>query len=107
MTPGEFVKGFYTEYMLLLEEYFKADSRSEVAPMINDLHLDENKTVLLQRIISGALTDVFYTILLGIDGEASIGGKPVAYTLLDEDKNELTGGEIEAAAYHYFHGGKR
>ncbi|CUR47581.1 hypothetical protein BN2364_3140 [Alloalcanivorax xenomutans] len=52
-----------------------------------------------------ALTDVFYTLLLGLDGSAGIGGIQEAYTIRDEQGNTLSGnGELEAAAYEQFHG---
>ncbi|WP_181858425.1 hypothetical protein [Winogradskyella arenosi] len=47
------------------------------------------------------MTDVFYTILLGLDGCASIGGIQETYELKDENGNQLNG-EIEGYAYEYF-----
>ena len=56
--------------------------------------------------MDGALTDMCYTILLGLDGEANIGGTQEMYKIYDESGSELTGGEIEAYAWEYFHDGK-
>ncbi|KWT68142.1 hypothetical protein APV28_3336 [Comamonas testosteroni] len=45
-----------------------------------------------------------YTLLLGLDGAASIGGEQQTYTLHDEDGNLISdGGELEAAAWEAFH----
>ena len=52
-----------------------------------------------------AFTDLAYTLLLGLDGEAQIGGIQHTYQLLDEEGNKLAGeGEIGSFAWEYFHG---
>lgn len=98
MTPNEFVEAFYIEYQSLVKMYFANNSKSEIADMIKSLHLDAKGADLLQNIIGGVLKDAFYKILLGIDGEANIGGRQITYKLFDEENNELTGGEIERFA---------
>jgi Elongation factor Tu C-terminal domain len=106
MTADEFVKAFYQERQSLIDTYFNADSKSDVSELIQSLNLDDKGTERLRQILNGALRDTFYTILLGLDGEASIGDKQIMYKLFDEENNELTGGEIEAFAYEYFHNNK-
>lgn len=106
MTADEFVKGFYQERQSIIENYFNADSKSDVSELIQSLNLDDKGTERLRQILNGSLRDTLYTILLGLDGEASIGDKQRLYKLFDEDNNELTGGEIEVAAYEYFHNNK-
>jgi len=107
MTADEFAKGFYLERQLLIDTYFNANSKTEVSDLIQSLGLDDKKTERLRQILNGALRDTFYTILLGLDGEASIGHNQIMYKLFDEGNNELTaGGEIEAFAYEYFHNNK-
>ena len=103
MTADEFVKGFYLERQDLIDTYFNAESRSEVSELIKALNLDDKANERLRQILYGSLRDTLYTILLGLDGEASIGGKQAVYKLFDEENNELTGGEIEVSAYDYFH----
>ena len=45
----------------------------------------------------------YYTLLLGLDGEASLGNTQITYKLYDENGNLLNEcGELEAAAYRYF-----
>ena len=106
MTADEFVKGFYLERQSLIDTYFNADSKTEVSALIQSLNLDDKGIERLRQILNGSLRDTLYTILLGLDGEASIGDKQTLYKLFDEDNNELTGGEIEVAAYEYFHNNK-
>src|SRR6476620_505129 len=99
MTADEFVKGFYLERQSLIDTYFNLDSKTEVSELIKALNLDDKGTERLRQILNSSLRDTFYTILLALDGEASIGDKQPPYKLFDEENNELTGGEIEAAAY--------
>lgn len=106
MTVDEFVRGFYLERQSLIETYFNADSNTQVSALIQSLNLDDKGIERLRQILNGSLQDAFYTILLGLDGEANIGDKQTLYKIFDEDNNELTGGDIEIAAYEYFHNNK-
>ena len=46
-----------------------------------------------------------YTILLALDGAASLGNEmQQMFGLTDEDGNNLTEGKLEGHAYEYFHG---
>lgn len=103
MTPKDFAEGFYLERKFLVDLYFSRDSKSDVADLINSLNLDNELKERIRQILNGALRDAFYTILLGLDGAAQIGGRQESYTISDENNNELSGGEIEAFAYEYFH----
>jgi hypothetical protein len=106
MTADEFAKGFYLERQSLIDTYFNADSKTDISELIQSLNLGDKGTERLRQILNGSLRDAFYTVLLGLDGEASIGDKQILYKVFDEDNNELTGGEIEVAAYEYFHNNK-
>ncbi|SMB98927.1 elongation factor Tu domain protein [Hymenobacter roseosalivarius DSM 11622] len=106
MTADEFAKAFYIERQSIIDTYFNADSKTDVSLLIQQLNLDDKGKERLRQILNSALRDAFYEILLGLDGEASIGGKQLMYKLFDEDNNELTGGEIEGFAYEYFHNNK-
>jgi hypothetical protein len=106
MTADVFVKGFYLERQFLIDRFFDPESQSEVSAIIKSLDLDDKQTERLRQVLSGALTDALYRVLLGLDGEASIGGIQTTYKLLDEENNELSGGDIEAFAYDYFHNNK-
>lgn len=106
MTADEFVKEFYIQRQSTIDTYFAANRETEVSALIQSLDLDDKQTERLRQILNGVLRDTLYTVLLGLDGEASIGSKQFPYKLFDEENNELTGGAIEAAAYDYFHNNK-
>lgn len=104
MTPEEFVQCFVAEKETLLQIYFAPGSETGVGTKLGELGLDAERLLAVREILDAALTDAFYTVLLAIDGAASLGGKQISYKLFDEDEVELTGGEIEAAAWEAFHG---
>lgn len=102
MNTKEFVEAFYKEKQSLLTDYLSDNPKSEVGQLIKTLNLTDQQTEIMRRIMNGTLTDSFYTILLGLDGSASIGGIQELYELKDENGNQLNG-EIEGYAYEYFH----
>ena len=104
MTASEFVRLCKSEKESLLAEYFESDPQSAVGAKIANLRPTKTQSRLVREIVDGVLTDAFYTILLGLDGCASIGGRQVNYRLKDEEGNLFTGsGEIESAAFEEFH----
>jgi hypothetical protein len=92
MTADKFVKSFYLERQSLIDTYFNTESKTDISELIKALNLDDKGNERLRQILSGSLRDTLYTILLGLDGEASIGDKQTMYKLFDEENNELTGG---------------
>jgi len=102
MNTEELVKAFYTEKQDFLKEYLSENPESEVGQLIKSLNLTDEQNVIMEKVMNSTLTDVFYTILLGLDGCASIGGIQELYELKDENGNLLTG-EIDGYAYEYFH----
>ncbi len=70
--------------------------------LIQSLNLTDQQMETMKKIMDGTLTDIFYTVLLGLDGSASIGGIQELYDLKVENGNQLSG-EIEGHAYEYFH----
>ena len=106
MTPAEFVRLWRAEKDGLLAAYLDDGTATAVGTKIAGLGLTHEQSVILREVIDGVLSDAFYTLLLGLDGCASIGGEQVAYRLEDEDGNPLTGsGEIEEEAYSAFQEG--
>ena len=103
MTPREFVDCFSREKDALLRGYLNGAGTS-VGSQIARLQLEPDKLKLLSQILDGVLTDAFYTLLLGLEGEASIGGRQETYRLCDAQGTVLTGGEIETEAWRAFHG---
>ena len=86
MTSDEFAKNFYIEKLNFLKYCFEEQ---------------------LKEVIDTLLTDVFYSVLLGLDGENSIGDTQQIYKIYDEEGNLISDcGELEASAYEYFHEGK-
>jgi hypothetical protein len=102
MTTEEFVKAFYAEKQNFLKEYISENSETEVGHLIKSLNLNVEQNEIIKKILDSSFTDIFYSILLGLDGCASIGGIQEIYDLKDEDGNQLSG-EIEGYAYEYFH----
>lgn len=107
MTTEEFVKNFYLEKQNILRSAF--DNQSEyktlVSTKIGELNLNEAQIQQLKNIISNLLTDTFYTILLGLDGSASIGGSQQSFKIYDEEEQLISeSGDLESYAYEYFHG---
>jgi len=83
MTSDEFAKNFYLEKLNFLKSCFEEQ---------------------LKDVIDTLLTDVFYSLLLGLDGESSIGNTQQTYKIYDEEGNLISDcGELEISAYEYFH----
>jgi len=106
MTPSQFVGLFAKEKQDMLELYL-SDPETAAGAQIKALDLTAKELKALRAVLDCVLTDAFYTVLLALDGAASLGGKQVAYSLRDDRGRELTGGEIEAAAWKAFHGKDR
>ena len=103
MNVEEFVKNFYKEKQDALEGYFSEYEESEVGVIINKLIDSGVHKDVLYRLVDSILIDAYYTILLGLDGEANIGGTQMTYKIYDEDNNLINEcGEIEEKAYKYF-----
>lgn len=101
MNTEEFVKAFYSEKQDFLKEYLSEKSKTEVGQLVKSLNLTDQQTEIMKKVLDSSFTDIFYTILLGLDGSASIGGMQEIYDLKDENGNQLSG-EIEGYAYKYF-----
>ena len=104
MIPKEFVELFHNEKTNYLKQCFEENSDLYVSEKIKSLNLSEVQKEILKEIVDGILIDTYYTILLGLDGCANIGGLQNNYKIYDEDGNLLTDcGKIEAEAGEYFH----
>jgi hypothetical protein len=108
MTPEEFVQHFAKEHQHVLRSACDSNSDSIIAKRIQELDLTADQREKLRATIGALLTDVMYTVLLALDGEANLGDHQETYKLFSRDGTELTAsGEIEAFAWEYFHGSKR
>ena len=104
MTAEDFAKLFYSEKQDLLRSY-TTGSETLVFSLVKEMKLTHDQQALMKKAIDAVLTDTFYTVLLGLDGAASIGGVEEDYVIRDESGTILTGGgDIEAHAYDLFHG---
>jgi hypothetical protein len=100
MNSEEFVSLFKQEKENLKKTFLDIDSGSLTAELIGEIDLPEEKK---ERIIDSILTDTFYTILLGLDGSASIGDVQEQFQIHDEKGNLITnGGDIEGHAFEQF-----
>lgn len=103
----EFVKQFYKEMLFHKDRCTNPQiikkKESLVSKLREELDLSEAQLPQFNKLIETLLTDVFFTILLGLDGETAIGDYQCSYKLIDEEGNDLSGGNIEAYAYEYFH----
>lgn len=87
----------------LVKEFSSATSSTLVATRIRDLNLSGAQRKQVVEIIDAVLTDAFYTLLLGLDGSASIGGVQQTYKIYGEDGKLISDcGEIEAEAAEAF-----
>ncbi|SHJ97487.1 hypothetical protein SAMN02745163_02967 [Clostridium cavendishii DSM 21758] len=103
MNAKEFVELFYIEKNNMLKQYFSNLKDTEVGLKLDNLGLTSDQLEKMHGVINTVLTDTMYTILLGLDGEASIGNIQQKYRLYDEIGYELTNSsEIEEYAYEYF-----
>lgn len=105
MNAKEFVACWKREKDSLRDVFTDPAGESAVAKDIASLGLTEEQQTKLIGIVDGILTDTFYTLLLGLDGEANIGGVQAPYKIQDEEGNVISPcGEIEAEAGEQFHG---
>ena len=103
MNGEEFVKLCYKEKETILNEYFSENSSTAVAKKVKDLMRDGVGKDDLYKLIDSVMTDTYYTLLLGLDGAASLGGKQISYKIYDEKETLLNKcGEIEEHAFMYF-----
>ena len=57
----------------------------------------------LYELITSVVNEAYYSLLLALDGEASLGGTQMNYKMYDEENNLLNEcGEIEEATFKYF-----
>jgi hypothetical protein len=64
--------------------------------------LSAEQSVQMQGILDTVIKDTMVALLLGLDGEASIGDSQQAFTITDEGGTVIQG--IEEAAWERFHG---
>lgn len=86
----------------LVRDFTNPASGSTVAAKIAALGLDAAQSRQLAAIVDTMVRDTVYTMLLGLDGAASLGNCQQHFTLTDENGNVID--DIEEAAWACFHG---
>lgn len=105
MTPEKFVKEFGILKDDLVSGYFADDNNG--MSRIQELRragLSSKQIDIVNKIFESGLADALYTVLLGLDGCATIGAEQYGYVLKDEKDNLIAGnGELESYAWEEFH----
>ena len=103
MDAKEFVANWNALRAELLESYLAPNDlapngASDVAARVRAMGLSAAQREKMRDVLDGVLRDTMYTLLLGLDGAASIGGDQQAFTITDEEGNVIEGIEDEAWA---------
>lgn len=102
MDAKEFVGNWQALRGELLETFVAADGGSEVAAKVRALGLSAEQQAGMRDVLDAALRDTMYSLLLGLDGAASIGDSQEQFTIAGEDGVVIE--DIEAEAWECFHG---
>ena len=100
MTAEEFVKNCYKEKENMQKIYFDKDKETYVGEQIKSIVSKGISTKEIKELIDSVMNETFYTMLLGLDGETSLGDVQMQYKLFDENDNLIEG--IESSAYDTF-----
>ncbi len=100
MTAEEFVNNCYKEKQEMLKIYFDAQKETQVGNQIRSIISKGISNDEIKKLLDSVMNEVFYTILLGLDGETSLGDIQMQYKLYDENDNLLDG--IGSCAYDEF-----
>ena len=102
ISAEQFVDEFAGLRQSLLSLYFSHDSEISRHDLLLENGFTAEQIELTKSIASDVLKDALYTVLLGLDGAASINKAQITYKLLDENSNEITG-DLEGIAWERFH----
>jgi hypothetical protein len=105
MTTREFVEACKEERDALLALYANPASGSAVGVHLKVANLTEQQRGEVIAALDVALTDAFYTLLMGLAGAGSLGGTQQIYQLFDEHSRPISRagkGDLEALAFELF-----
>lgn len=104
MQAMDFVTAAKAERDALVLTYGAANAGSSVGELLAEAQLTEAQSQKVVAALGQALTDAFYTMLLALDGAASLGGTQQIYRLIGEDGSPVSEGDgsLEAAAFEVF-----
>lgn len=100
MTAEEFVKNCYKEKENMKKIYFDKEKETYVGEQIKNIVSKGVSYEEVKELIDSVMNEAFYTMLLGLDGETSLGDVQMQYKVYDENDNLLDG--IESYAYESF-----
>lgn len=106
MTAQEFAQALKDEKEGMLSSYF-GRGESPAATLLKNLGAPSADENVLREFIDGVLTDAFYTMLLGFDGETALGrsGQQKYFiTLEDGSIVSEANGDLSNGAYAAFYG---
>lgn len=104
MNANDFAECWKKERDYLLELYSSGQEETAVSALIDRMALSSEQKEQMKQVLGQVLTDTFYTLLLGLDGSASIGGVQETFKIYDEEDNLISDcGELEAKAWEQFH----
>ncbi len=105
MATREFVEACKRERDALLAVYADLNSGSAVGAHLDAAQLTPQQRAEVIAALDIALTDTFYTLLMGLAGTGSLGGSQQAYSLSDEHARPITPSgddDLEAMAFEIF-----
>ena len=101
MGPTDFAVACREQRDLMLANYADASGGAAVAALLAAANLSQEQRNYVVSALDTALTDAFYTMLLAIDGSASLGQTQQSFTLTDGEGNMIANGDgrLEAVAW--------
>lgn len=104
MDAKVFVGNWKKEKDNFLNLYMSNDDEVKAVSKIKEMNLNDNQVNILNDVLNNVLNDVFYTLLMGLDGSATIGdGMQESFKIYDEEGHLISSnGEIETEAYEQF-----
>ena len=106
MTAQEFAQALKDEKEGMLSSYF-GRGESPAGTLLKNLGAPSADEKVLREFLDGVLTDAFYTMLLGLDGETALGRSgQQAYKLTLADGSIVSegNGDLSNSAYTVFYG---
>jgi len=100
MTAEEFVKNCYKEKENMQKIYFDKETEKYVGEQIKNIVSKGVSYEEVKELIDSVMNETFYTMLLGLDGETTLGDVQMQYKLFDENDILIEG--IESSAYDTF-----
>ena len=100
MKAEEFVNNCFKEKQEMLKLYFDREKETQVGKQIKSIVSKGVSNDEIKKLLDSVMNEVFYTILLGLDGETSLGDVQMQYKIYDENDDLLE--EIESYAYDLF-----